>query len=140
MGMSWKSILLFGSVNGAMMAILMILNVIIGLTDGVDFVFAMLSLLAVILIPPFILKRAKPNEVSLVHLIPVAFVTFIFPVFGAVFGGPDMGPEWLVLIPIAAVGGAFWSLPFAAWDYFRGSKSSEDLNILPEPIILTESE
>ena len=122
--MGWKNILLFGSANGVLMAILMILNVISRVTDDVDFALAMLSFLAVILIPPFILKQAKPNEVSLVHLIPVSFLTFIIPVFGAVFGGPDMGPEWLVLIPIAAVGGVFWSLPFAAWDHFRRSKSS----------------
>ena len=124
--MGWKNIILFGSVNGGLMAILMILNVISNVTDDVDFALAMLSFLAVILIPPFSLKQAKPNEVSLVHLIPVSFLTFIIPVFGAVFGGPDMGPEWLVLIPIAAVGGAFWSLPFAAWDYFRGPKSYEE--------------
>jgi hypothetical protein len=136
--MSWKNILLFGSMNGGLMAILMIFNVISGLTDSVDFVFAMLSFLAVILTPPFILKKAKPNDVSLVHLIPVSFLTFIIPVFGAVFGGPDMGPEWLVLIPIAAVGGAFWSLPFAAWDYFRGSKSSEEAT--PNSVVLTEIE
>ena len=123
--MSWKIILFFGSVNGGLMAILMILNVISNVTDNVDFALAMLSFLAVIFIPPLTLKQVKPNEVSLVHLIPVSFLTFIIPVFGAVFGGPDMGPEWLVLIPIAAVGGVFWSLPFAAWDYFRASKSSE---------------
>ena len=119
MDMSWKNILLSGSVNGGLMAILMILNVISGVTDDVDFALAMLSFLAVILIPPFSLKRAKPNEVSLIHLIPVAFLTFVIPVFGAAFGGPDMGPEWLVLIPIAAVGGAFWSLPFAGWSYYK---------------------
>ena len=125
--MSWKKILLSGSVNGGLMAILMILNVISGATDDVDFALAMLSFLAVILIPPLILKRAKPNEVNLFHLIPVAFLTFVIPVFGAAFGGPDMGPEWLVLVPIAAVGGAFWSLPFAAWDYWksRGNSSAE---------------
>ena len=122
--MGWKNILLFGSANGVLMAILMILTVISRVTDDVDFALAMLSFLAVILIPPFILKQAKPNEVSLVYLIPVSFLTFIIPLFGAVFGGPDMGPEWLVLIPIAAVGGAFWSLPFAAWDHFRRPKSS----------------
>ena len=43
------------------MAILMILNVISGATDDVDFALAMLSFLAVILTPPLILKRAKPN-------------------------------------------------------------------------------
>ncbi|MAP43477.1 MAG: hypothetical protein CL981_07155 [Euryarchaeota archaeon] len=118
--MGWKNILLFGSVNGGLMAILMILNVISSVTDDVDFALAMLSFLAVILIPPLSLKRAKPNEVSLVHLIPVSFLTFIIPVFGAVFGGPDMGPEWLVLIPIAAVGGAFWSLPFVGWSIYKG--------------------
>jgi hypothetical protein len=117
--MSWKNILLSGSVNGGLMAILMILNVISGVTDDADFALAMLSFLAVILIPPFALKQAKPNEVSLIHLIPVAFLTFILPVIGAAFGGPDMGVEWLVLIPIAAAGGAFWSIPFAGWDYFK---------------------
>ena len=119
MDMSWKNILLSGSVNGGLMAILMILNVISGVTDDVDFALAMLSFLAVILTPPLILKRAKPNEVSLIHLIPVAFLTFVIPVIGAAAGGPDMGPEWLVLIPIAAVGGAFWSIPFAGWSYYK---------------------
>ena len=79
----------------------------------------MLSFLAVMLIPPYALKKAKPDETSLVHLIPVAFLTFIIPVLGATFGGPNMGLEWLVLIPLAAAGGAFWSLPFAGWNYFR---------------------
>ena len=108
------------------MAILMILNVISGVTDDVDFALAMLSFLAVILTPPLILKRAKPKEVNLFHLIPVAFLTFIIPVFGAAFGGPDMGPEWLVLIPIAAVGGAFWSLPFAGWSYYKTRGNDTD--------------
>ena len=123
--MNWKNILLFGSINGAMMAILMILNVISSVTE-VGFVVAMLSFLAVILIPPFVLKQVKPTETSLIHLIPVAFLTFIIPVIGAAFGGPDMGPEWLVLIPLAAVGGAFWSLPFAGWNYFKGRGSSPE--------------
>ena len=116
--MNWKNILLFGAMNGAMMAVLMILNVISGVTEF-GFAVAMLSFLAVILAPPLTLKKFKPEEVSLAHLIPTAFLTFIIPVFGAVFGGPDMGPEWLVLIPMAAIGGLFWSLPFAGWKYFK---------------------
>ena len=116
--MNWKNILLFGAMNGAMMAVLMILNVISGVTEF-GFEVAMLSFLAVILIPPFTLKKYKPEEASLIHLIPTAFLTFIIPVIGAAFGGPDMGPEWLVLIPLAAVGGALWSTPFAGWNYFK---------------------
>ncbi len=116
--MDWKNNLIFGSINGAMMAILMIFNVISEVTE-VGFEVAMISFLAVILIPPFALKKAKPDETSLIHLIPTAFLTFIIPVLGAAFGGPDMGPEWLVLIPLAAVGGAIWSLPFAGWNYFK---------------------
>jgi len=117
--MNWKKILLFGSLNGAMISILMILNIISKVTDGTPFAVAMLSFLAVILIPPFVLKKARPDETNLIHLIPVAFLTFIMPVLGASFGGPDMGLEWLILIPLGAFGGAIWSLPFAAWNYYK---------------------
>tara|TARA_B100000287_G_scaffold52895_1_gene46590 strand:- start:1250 stop:1624 length:375 start_codon:yes stop_codon:yes gene_type:complete len=117
--MNWKKILLFGSINGAMIAILMIINVVSRVTDGTSSGVAMFSFLAVILIPPFVLKKAKPDEISMVHLIPVSFLTFIFPVIGAAFGGPDIGPEWLILIPLGALGGALWSLPFVGWNYYK---------------------
>ena len=120
--MNWKDSLLFGSLNGAMMAVLMIVNVISGVTDGASFQVAMLSFLVVILIPPFLLKKVKSDEISLIQLIPVSFLTFILPVFGSAFGGPEMGLEWLVLIPLAALGGAIWSFPFAVWNYYKNSR------------------
>tara|TARA_Y100000739_G_C20548060_1_gene436862 strand:- start:655 stop:1044 length:390 start_codon:yes stop_codon:yes gene_type:complete len=120
--MNWKDSLLFGSLNGAMMAVLMIVNVISRVTDGASFEVTMLSFLVVILIPPFLLKKFKSDEISLIQLIPVSFLTFILPVFGAVLGGPDMGFEWLVLIPMAALGGAIWSFPFAGWNYYKNSR------------------
>ena len=123
--MDWTKALLFGSINGAVMAILMIINVMSSVTE-LGFSVAMISFLAVILLPPFALKKAKPDEISLVHLLPVSFFTFLFPVFGASFGGPDMGPEWLQLIPLAAVGGAVWSLPFACWAYWKSQGSGTD--------------
>tara|TARA_B100000700_G_C14951208_1_gene811736 strand:- start:104 stop:436 length:333 start_codon:yes stop_codon:yes gene_type:complete len=107
------------------MAILMIINVISSVTE-IGFEVAMLSFLAIILIPPMAIKKFKPDQTNLAQLIPTSFFTFIIPVFGAAFGGPDMGPEWLVLIPLAAVGGAFWSLPFAGWNYWKRDGNDTD--------------
>ena len=99
----------------------MILNVISRVT-GFGFEIAMLSFLAVMLIPPFAVKKIwtefNYGNLSLKHLIPVAFFSFL-PVLGGAAGGPDMGPEYLVLIAIGAVGGLFWSTPFAAWSYYK---------------------
>ena len=120
--MSWKNILLSGSITGGLIGFLMILNVMSGVTEF-GFGIAMLSFLAVILIPAFLVKRTFPQiiegEASLKHLIPISFLTFILPILGPAFGGGDMGLDWLILVPMGAVGGIFWSLPFAGWSYYK---------------------
>ncbi len=126
---NWKQILAAGAMSGAIIAILMILLIAVG-----DFVFeffatAMLSFVSIILIPPFLTRKFWEEKLnlrpSMKHLVPVSFFTFCFPVLGPAFGGPSMGPEWLILIPMAAIGGIFWSLPFAGWDYYRSTRNPQ---------------
>ena len=125
--MNWKHILGSGATSGAMIAMLMIVNVISGVTEF-GFELAMLSFLAVILIPPFLTRKIWEEEFNielrLSHLIPVSFLTFIIPILGPAFGGSSMSLEWMILIPMGAAGGALWSLPFAAWSKFRGGLDS----------------
>ncbi len=71
-------------------------------------------------------------EPSLKHLIPVAFLTFLLPVLGPAFGAPSTGLDYVgILIIFGAIGGLFWSTPFAIWNYYKSrgdqSISSGDL-------------
>ena len=124
--MNWKNILLSGSIIGGLIGSLMSLNLLSGVT-GIGFKVAMLSFLAVILIPPFTVKRIFPkitgDDVSLKHLIPISFLTFMLPVFGAALGSPNSDFNTLAtLILISTIGGLFWSLPFAGWNYYKNSR------------------
>ncbi len=130
--MNWKHILGSGAMSGAMIAILMILLIALGDLGEIifaSFASAMLSFLMIILIPPFLTREIWEKQFnlrpSLKHLVPVSFLTFILPVLGPAFGGPSLGPEWLILIPMAAVGGIFWSLPFAGWDYYSSTRNPQ---------------
>jgi len=117
--------------NGAMIALLMLLLIFLDDIVFGAFVIAVLSFLSIILIPPFLtriiweeLLNVRP---SLTHLIPVSFLTFIIPLFGASFGGPSLSDlsYWLMLPLLAAVGGALWSLPFAGWEYNKSRRNPQ---------------
>ena len=114
-----------------MIAILMLLLLSLG-----DMIFescgsAAIGFLCVALLPPILTQKIWEEKInvrlSLYHLVPTSFGTFIFPVFGATFGGPSLDEYsyWLLLIPFAALGGLFWSLPFAGWNYYKSSRNSE---------------
>ncbi|MCH2441548.1 MAG: hypothetical protein MK169_03780 [Candidatus Thalassarchaeum sp.] len=112
-------LILAGAANGAILATLMILLLII--PDDIvfgTFPVAMLSFLIIILIPPFLIKKICTERFnvnpSLKHLIPVSFLTFFLPILGPAFGGPSLNviSYWLSLIVAAALGGAIWSIPF----------------------------
>ena len=68
------------------------------------------------------LRCRKP---SLKQLIPVAFLTFILPVFGAVFGSTGHWSEVPFITAMGAIGGIVWSVPFVLWSSFRDLKASE---------------
>ena len=124
----WKHTLSAGAMSGAIIAILMLLLLATGDVFFELFETAVLSFLSIILIPPFLTRKIWQEKLnarpSLLHLIPVSFLTFFMPVLGATFGGPSLGvlSYWLMLPVFAAVGGAFWSLPFAGWNYYNSTR------------------
>ena len=86
---------------------------------GLCGIFFALSALSAYIINE-ISKRVGWPEVGLKILIPVAFFTSIIPLFGPVFGLPNNEPITLATVVLmGAVGGAFWSLPFAGWGYWK---------------------
>ena len=129
--MGTKHILVSGSTNGAIMALLMI--VLLLMPDDIFFgslPAAIISFLTIVLVPPFLVRKISSDmfdvNLSLKHLIPISFLTFIMPLFGATFGLPNKELTSLAtLVAISVVGGAVWSLPFATWNHFKGTKDVE---------------
>ena len=72
----------------------------------------------------------------------MAFITSIIPLFGPLFGLPNNEPITLVTVVLfGAVGGAFWSIPFAGWAFYSERKTTQIVGpSTPMPVILTESE
>jgi hypothetical protein len=136
--MNWKTIFLTGAAIGTFVALLMTVISHIPLgndSDGYQITImyhwtgALLVVIAIPLVSAFAVKKiAKMRECcepSLKFLIPVAYLTFL-PVLGASFGAPNSNLDTLAtIVLIGAIGGTFWSAPFAAWSYFksRGDQS-----------------
>jgi hypothetical protein len=121
--MEWKKTLPTGAAAGASVGFLVSLNGFfeIGYNSFGGFLAAVI---AFILLSAFgvktISEKAGLCEPGLKHLIPVAFLTFLMPVFGPAFGAASTGPEYVgALIALGAVGGLFWSIPFAGWSYYK---------------------
>ncbi|MEC8979033.1 MAG: hypothetical protein VX433_02960 [Candidatus Thermoplasmatota archaeon] len=141
--MGWKQIALSGGSTGALLAIFILVVFVLAEIDPGSFAglcggFFALSALSAYIVNE-ISKQAGWSEIGLKTLIPVAFITSIIPLFGPLFGLPNNEPITLATVVfLGAVGGAFWSLPFAGWSHFKGRKSvqMEDYT----PIQLSESE
>ena len=140
--MNWKTIFLTGAAIGTFVALLMTVISHIPLgndSDGYQITImyhwtgALLVVIAIPLVSAFAVKKiAKMRECcepSLKFLIPVAYLTFL-PVLGASFGAPNSNLDTLAtIVLIGAIGGTFWSTPFAAWSYFksRGNQSTPSM-------------
>ena len=76
--------------------------------------FLLLASLSAVIVNK-IMKQIGRIEVSLKILIPVGFLTSITTVLGPTMGGPSLSvvSYWLSIPFLAALGGSFWSLPFA---------------------------
>ena len=139
MTMNWKTIFLAGALTGTFVGLLMTVISHIPLghdSDGYKITVmyhwqsALLVVIGIPLVSAFGVKKIAEMsgccEPSLKHLIPVAYLTFLIPVLGASFGAPNSNLETLAtIVMLAAIGGTFWSTPFAIWSYFktRGNKS-----------------
>ena len=55
---------------------------------------ATIGFLCIALLPPILTQKIWEEKLnvrlSLYHLVPTSFGTFVFPVFGATFGGPSL--------------------------------------------------
>ena len=129
--MNWKNIISSGAATGAILAILILIVFILPELDpgslavlcGGWFSLAVLSAFIVNQIS----KRAQWPEVSLKILIPVGFITSIIPLFGPLFGMPNTEPITLAtVVAMGAIGGFFWSIPFALWSFFSSKKTTEE--------------
>ena len=61
----------------------------------------------------------------MVQLIPVAFLTFVMPALGPVFGGNGGFTEIPIVTLMGAVGGLFWSVPYVLWARFAAPKQAQ---------------
>ena len=137
--MNWKTIFLTGAAIGTFVGLLMTVITQIPLgndSDGYKITVmyhwssALLVVIGIPLVSAFgvnkISKMSGCCEPSLKHLIPVAYLTFLIPVLGASFGAPNSNLVTLAtIVMLGAIGGIFWSTPFALWSYYksRGNQS-----------------
>ncbi len=120
--MNWKNISVTGAATGASVGFLISLNHFfeIGFGSFAGFVGYMLgSILLSAFGVKIISQKIGCCEPSLKHLIPVAFLTFLLPVLGPAFGGHGHYDYVAIVTVLGAIGGIFWSTPFAAWSYYK---------------------
>ncbi len=122
--MKSRAILLSGSCTGILVAIFVIIVFVIGSVDPGSFEllfggFLFLSALSGIIVN-LSLKKLGMLEIDLKILTTVGLLTSIIPMFGPVFGGPELSnlSYWMSVPLIAGIGGFFWSIPFAIWNYY----------------------
>ena len=128
--MNWKQVLITGVATGALVALFIVLNSVFEVGFG-SFESFVIYIIGTILLSVYSVKKISEIsgycEPSLKHLIPVALLTFIIPVFGPAFGAPNNGLEVVVTIVIlGAIGGFFWSSPFAIWCYSHRQEDKPD--------------
>ena len=137
--MNWKIIFLAGALTGTSVGLLMtiITNIPLGNdSDGYQITVmyhwqsALLVVIGIPLVSAFgvnkISKMSGCCEPSLKHLIPVAYLTFLIPVLFSSMGAPNSNLVTLAtIVMLGAIGGIFWSTPFALWSYYksRGNQS-----------------
>ena len=129
--MNWKNIIISGGATGAVLAILILIVFILPEFDPGSFAvlcggWFSLALLSALIVNQ-ISKRAEWPEVNLKILISVGCITSIIPLFGPLFGMPNTEPITLAtVVAMGAIGGFFWSIPFAMWSFFRSRKKTDE--------------
>ena len=140
--MNWKNTLVAGAGTGAMLATLVALIMLkIGI-EPPSFGAAIAIFIGMIITSAYTVKKTSQSigccDPSLMQLIPISFLTFFIPILGAAFGAPNSDLDTLtILILLGTIGGVFWSIPFAIWNFLKNRNQSEDK---PTPIILSAEE
>jgi len=137
--MNWKTIFLTGAAIGTFVGLLMTVVTQIPLGNDSDghkitvmyhWESALLVVIGIPLVSAFgvniISKMSGCCKPSLKHLIPVAYLTLLIPVLFSSMGAPNSNLVTLAtIVMLGAIGGIFWSTPFALWSYYksRGNQS-----------------
>jgi hypothetical protein len=138
--MNWKTIFLTGAAIGTFVGLLMTVITQIPLgndSDGYKITVmyhwssALLVVIGIPLASAFgvniISKMSRCCEPSLKHLIPVAYLTLLIPVLFSSMGAPNSNLVTLAtIVMLGSIGGIFWSIPFAAWSYFKSRGNDSD--------------
>ena len=127
----WKNIMFSGAATGAILALLILIVFILPELDPGSFAVLFGGWISLAVLSAFIVnqisKCAKWPEVIFKILIPVGCITSIIPLFGPLFGMPNTEPITLAtVVAIGAIGGSFWSIPFAVWSFFTSRKTTEE--------------
>ena len=139
--MNWKIIFLAGALTGTFVGLLMTVITHIPLgndSDGYQITVmyywssALLVVIGIPLVSAFgvnkIAKMSGCCEPSLKHLIPVAYLTLLIPVLFSSMGAPNSNLVTLAtIVMLGAIGGIFWSTPFALWSYYK-SRGNESIS------------
>ena len=56
---------------------------------------------------------------KILMMLPVALLTMVMPMLGALFGASGSEPLWQFVL-LGMAGGLFWGLPFTIWALFKG--------------------
>ena len=146
-----RDIIFAGMATGAFVGLLMmvITHIPLGSTsDGSKITImyhwsgALLTLIGIPLMSAFSVKYGSKKlnccEPSMKQLIPVAYLTFLLPVLGTSFGAPNSDLDTLAtIVLVAAIGGAFWSLPYVLGALIRKPNSNHTAS--PEAPATTEA-
>ena len=139
--MNWKTIFLTGAAIGTFVGLLMTVITQIPLgndSDGykITVMYHWSTVLPVVIGIPLvsafgvnkISKMSGCCEPSLKHLIPVAYLTLLIPVLFSSMGAPNSNLVTLAtIVMLGAIGGIFWSTPFALWSYYK-SRGNESIS------------
>ena len=129
--MNWNYTFAAGAGTGTILATLVALIMVkLGLEPPSP-ELAITIFLGMIFISAFAVQKTSQRigccNPSLKQLFPISFLTFMMPVLGASFGAPNSDLDTLAnIILIGAIGGGFWSTPFAIWNYLKIPQKEPD--------------
>ncbi len=128
--MDWKQTLAAGCGTGVVLAALVSLIMVkIGFEPPSPGA-AIVVFVGMIFLSAFAAKKISQSmdwfDPSLKALIPVSFMTFIFPLLGPSFGAPNSDLTTLAtLVLLGFLGGGLWSVPIAGWVYYRSTRNPQ---------------
>ena len=114
---------LFGGITGTVTSMVFLLSTQILSLDGELELFELVIALITPAIVAFIISKVTKSRTGILFI--VAYCTLIIPVFGALFGAPDLDIQVIASLALLGLaGGIVWSTPFVLWVYVIRKKAN----------------